>query len=385
MKNIYYIFLPIILLVSGCAEHQPLYPSPQGKPIELTAATDSKNGTKAVISGLNDLLGDGFVVWASWTKDPEDSDIFTNDYSSGHTDLVFNRYGTKVYATDGNSSSTFDPGSETQDTWYYTPPRYWHRGTYTFAAALPASIFNASHAKTPEENIGNLATGVFSNNVLTLDFGKDAGNNVLGLDLSSEQVDLMVTFSDVDNRDEAATYASLHFQQHQFSQVVIEAGSNDENADLIVDEVTFWGNHKTTAGPMTITFGDDAVTSEYEVASLSTSSSPYQVISDIGVQLPNAVMDAAGNWVYTYNPIVPGLIVFPEECTMSIKVKYRVYMDDPAVASQQYEATVSTPIPVTWEANKKYVYKLLISNHRVDIVSSGIMDWNQVDINHDFS
>ena len=79
-------------------------------------------------------------------------------YSSGHTDLVFNRYGTKVYATDGNSSGTFDPGSETQDTWYYTPPRYWHRGTYTFAAALPASIFNASHAKTPEENIGNLAT-----------------------------------------------------------------------------------------------------------------------------------------------------------------------------------------------------------------------------------
>lgn len=218
-----------------------------------------------------------------------------------------------------------------------------------------------------------------------MDFGKDAGNNVLGLDLSSEQVDLMVTFSDVDNRDEAATYASLHFQQHQFSQVVIEAGSNDENADLIVDEVTFWGNHKTTAGPMTITFGDDAVTSEYEVASLSTSSSPYQVISDIGVQLPNAVMDAAGNWVYTYNPIVSGLIVFPEECPMSIKVKYRVYMDDPAVASQQYEATVSTPIPVTWEANKKYVYKLLISNHRVDIVSSGIMDWNQVDINHDFS
>ena len=60
-------------------------------------------------------------------------------------------------------------------------------------------------------------------------------------------------------------------------------------------------------------------------------------------------------------------------------------MDDPEVASQQNEATVSTPVPVIWEPNKKYIYKLLISKHRVDIVSSGIMEWNDLDINHDFN
>ena len=388
MRYIYYIFLPIILLVSGCAGHQPVVYPTQGSPIELAADADSQAGTKAAISGLDDLLGDGFVVWASWTKDPEDNAAFTGEYSSGYTELVFGHNGTKVYATDGDSDGVFSPQSQPLDTWYYTPKRFWHRGTYTFAAALPASLFNASHAKTPEENTGNPATGSFEGGILTLDFGKDSGNNVLGLDLSSEQVDLMVAFSSVDNRLEDATSASLHFQQHQFSQVVIEAASMDENADLIVDEVTFWGNHKSTAGPITVSIEDEVLTSSYEInsASLSDSDNPYQVIGDIGVQIQNAVQDAAGNWIYTYDPIVSGLIVFPEECTISIKVRYRAFMDDPEVASQQYEATVSTPVPVIWEPNKKYIYKLLISGQRVEIVSSGIQEWEVKDnINHDFS
>lgn len=385
MRYIYYIFLPIILLMSGCAGHQPVVSPTQGSPIELAAVADSQAGTKAAISGLDDLLGDGFTVWASWTKDPEDNAAFTGEYSSGYTELVFGHNGTKVYATDGDSDGVFSPQSQPLDTWYYTPKRFWHRGTYTFAAALPASLFNASHAKTPEENTGNPATGSFAGGILTLDFGKDSGNNVLGLDLSSQQVDLMVAFSSVDNRLEDASSAPLRFQQHQFSQVVIEAASMDENADLIVDEVTFWGNHKSTDGPMTITVGDDAVTSSYEVASLSDSDSPFQVIGDIGARLPNAVQDVQNNWIYTYTPVVSGLIVFPEECTISIKVRYRAFMDDPEVASQQYEATVSTPEPVIWEPNKKYIYKLLISKHRVDIVSSGIMEWNDLDINHDFN
>ena len=387
MRYIYYIFLPIILLMSGCAGHQPVVSPTQGSPIELAADADSQTGTKAAISGLDDLLGDGFVVWASWTKDPDDNAAFTGEYSSGYTELVFGHNGTKVYATDGDSDAVFSPQSPPLVTWYYTPKRFWHRGTYTFAAALPASLFNASHAKTPEENTGNPATGTFEGGILTLDFGKDSGNNVLGLDLSSEQVDLMVAFSNVDNRLEDATSAPLHFQQHQFSQVVIEAASMDENADLIVDEVTFWGNHKATDGPMTISIGEDTVTSSYVVASLSDSDSPFQVIGDIGARLPNAVQDVQNNWIYEYTPLVSGLIVFPEECTISIKVKYRASMDDPEVASQQqYEATVSTPEPVIWEPNKKYIYKLLISKYRVDIVSSGIQEWEVKDnINHDFS
>ena len=387
MRYIYYIFLPIILLVSGCAGHQPVVLPTQGSPIELSAATDPQNGTKAVISGLNDLLGDGFTVWASWTKDPEDNAAFTGEYSSGYTELVFGHNGTKVYATDGDSDGVFSPQSQPLDTWYYTPKRFWHRGTYTFAAALPASLFNASHAKTPEENTGNPATGTFEGGILTLDFGKDSGNNVHGLDLSAEQADLLFAYTSVDNRLEDAQYASLHFKEHLFSQVVIEAASADENADIIVDELTFWGNHKQTSGPMTVTFGEDAVTSSYEIApaSLSDPDNPYRVIGDIGAQLQNAVQNSEGNMTYTYTPVVSGLIVFPEECSMSIKVKYRAFMDNPEVASQQYEATVSTPVPVIWEPNKKYVYKLLISGQRVDIVSSGIMDWNELDINHDFN
>ena len=95
-----------------------------------------------MIDSLDDLTGDGFVTWANWTKDPEDESIFTNDYGSGVTNLVFGEHGTKVYATDGDGDRLFTPVQQILDTWYYTPKRYWQRGTYTFAAALPATAFN---------------------------------------------------------------------------------------------------------------------------------------------------------------------------------------------------------------------------------------------------
>ena len=356
----------------------------------MSAFADSQSHSRGVINGLNDLMNDGFVTWANWTKDPEDNAIFTNDYSSGATNLVFGEHGTKVYATDGDGDSKFTPDKEPLDTWYYTPKRYWHRGTYTFAAALPASVFNAScvNAEADATGTANITGTLGLDNTLTLTFGQDENENPLGFDLSANQIDLMVAFSDVDNCDEKASVAQLKFMNHHFAQIVIEAASVDENADIIVDEVVFYGNHKATTGPITFTKEKEkekeVVIASYEIdlATATNENNPYMVISSINQELPHAEK-ADGSWKHTYKPIVTGLLVFPEESIeMTIVVRYRAYMGNNNVTSEQIKGTVTTSD--TWLEGKKHLYKLQISSQRVDIISTGVLEWEQKDITHTF-
>ena len=207
--------LSFFALASCQRDDEPVSEPENTTPIELSAVTRQSDGSRGIISGVGDLLGGGFVAWAQWTKDPEDNAVFTSDYASGKTNLVFGERGTSVYATDGNNDDVFNPAQQLQDTWYYTPRRYWHRGTYIFAAALPSSAFNPSHAKTALELVGNPATGVLSNDgegTLTLTFSQ---NFVLGGVIASgtapapdAQIDLMYAFTTVDNRDEESELRS---------------------------------------------------------------------------------------------------------------------------------------------------------------------------------
>ena len=382
------LMLGLTLVMASCQrEENPSGETIKETPIELSPNTEWSDLSRSVIDGLEDLVGDGFVAWANWTKDPDDSSIFTNDYSSGATNLVFGEHGTKVYATDGDEDGLFTPLQQPLDTWYYTPKRYWHRGTYTFAAALPASAFNASCVKTEADMTGtaNITGTLGLDNTLTLTFGQDENETPLGFDLSANQIDLMVAFCDVDNKLEDASVAQLDFHKHHFAQIVIEAASVDENADIIVDEVVFYGNHKETVGPMTFTSGESGVIATYELDTATDAENPYMVISSINQELPHAVRLVDGSWSHTYNPIVSGLLVFPEESMMTILVRYRTYMGDNTVTSDQIEGSVTTSAPITWLEGKKHLYKLQISGHRVDIVSTGVMEWDEEDITHTFS
>ena len=384
------LMLGLTLVMASCQrEENPSGAIVKETPIELSPCTEWSDLSRSVIDGLEDLVGDGFVAWANWTKDPDDSSIFTNDYSSGATNLVFGEHGTKVYATDGDADGLFTPVQQPLDTWYYTPKRYWHRGTYTFAAALPASVFNASYANAEADATGTAdITGTLGlDNTLTLTFGQDENENPLGFDLSANQIDLMVAFCDVDNRLEDASVAQLNFTNHHFAQIVIEAACVDENADIIVDEVVFYGNHKATTGPITFTKEEEGVIASYEIdsATATNEDNPYIVINSINQELPHAVKKADGSWEHTYNPIVTGLLVFPEESMMTIVVRYRTYMSDNTVTSDQIEGTVTTSAPITWLEGKKHLYKLQISRHRVDIISTGVMEWDEEDITHTFS
>ena len=384
------LMLGLTLVMASCQrEENPSGAIVKETPIELSPCTEWSDLSRSVIDGLEDLVGDGFVAWANWTKDPDDSSIFTNDYSSGATNLVFGEHGTKVYATDGDADGLFTPVQQPLDTWYYTPKRYWHRGTYTFAAALPASVFNASYANAEADATGTAdITGTLGlDNTLTLTFGQDENENPLGFDLSANQIDLMVAFCDVDNRLEDASVAQLNFTNHHFAQIVIEAACVDENADIIVDEVVFYGNHKATTGPITFTKEEEGVIASYEIdsATATNEDNPYIVINSINQELPHAVKKADGSWEHTYNPIVTGLLVFPEESMMTIVVRYRTYMSDNTVTSEQIEGMVTTSAPITWLEGKKHLYKLQISRHRVDIISTGVMEWDEEDITHTFS
>ena len=382
------LLLGLSFVMASCQrEDNPSEGTVNATPIELSPSGEWSDLSRGVIDGLDDLTGDGFVAWANWTKDPEDKSIFTNDYSSGATNLVFGEHGTKVYATDGNGDGHFTPMQQILDTWYYTPKRYWQRGTYTFAAALPATAFNASCVMEESDATGtaNITGTLGLDNTLTLTFGQDENETQLGFDLSANQVDLMVAFCDVDNKNEDASVAELNFFQHHFAQIVIEAASIDENADIIVDEVIFYGNHKATTGPITFTLEEDGVMATYGLDIETSADNPYARITGINKELPHAVKKADGSLEPTFNPIVSSLLVFPEESVMSIVVKYRTYMGNNTVTSAQIEASVTTPAPVEWYEGKKHLYKLQISGHRVDIISSGVLEWEQKDITHTFS
>lgn len=386
------LLLGLSFVMASCQrEDNPSEGTVNATPIELSPSGEWSDLSRSVINDLNDLIGDGFVVWANWTKDPEDESIFTNDYGSGATNLVFGEHGTKVYATDGDGDGLFTPVQQILDTWYYTPKRYWQRGTYTFAAALPATAFNASCVKEESDATGtaNITGTLGLDNTLTLTFGQDENEGPLGFDLATHQTDLMIAAAvDVDNTAEDQSTVHLGFNKHQFVQIEIQAACMDQHADIIVDEVTFYGNKRYTAGPMTFTLGEESITASYGLSTVTTEGNPYKVIGNIGTKLPNAQAqqstDGTTSWEYDYKTIVSGLLVFPEECQMSLVVKYRAYMDDDTVTSDTLVGTISS-VSVQWEQGMKYVYKLLISQHRVDIVGSDIMEWNEVDVEHTFS
>jgi hypothetical protein len=151
--------------------------------------------------------------------------------------------------------------------------------------------------------------------------------------------------------------------------------------------VVFYGNHKATTGPITFTKEEEGVIASYEIdsATATNEDNPYMVINSINQELPHAVKKTDDTWEFTYNPIVTGLLVFPEESVMSIVVRYRTFMGDNTVTSQQIEASVTTPTPVTWLEGKKHLYKLQISRYRVDITSTGVLEWDEKDITHTFS
>ena len=354
------LLLGLSLVMASCQrEDNPSEGTVNATPIELSPSGEWSDLSRGVIEGLGDLTGDGFVAWANWTKDPEDESIFTNDYSSGVTNLVFGEHGTKVYATDGN-------GDGHLDTWYYTPKRYWQRGTYTFAAALPATAFNASCVKEESDATGTAnITGVISNDgsdILTLSKGSEGfilgGLSVSGIKPDDDaQLDLMYAFSSrVDNKDESANVVSLYFT-HAFAQIGIKLTS-DTDKELHVKNIKIYGIHKYAESPLLLKNNKEqnsiSLRSRLADAGKSTLDNCFaEFIRPEGED--GEMWDIVSGDIANAVQLVKELIVFPEVLSTENPLKIRITYNDGAPTDKHLDATVSSG---SWEAGKVYTYTL---------------------------
>lgn len=362
----YVILTGFICALASCDRKDgPVHVPATETPIELSASTQD-GFTKGAVSGVGDLTGDGFVVWAQWNKDPEDQAQFTGEYANGSTDIVFGLHGTKVYY----------PG------WYYTPKRFWQRGTYVFAAALPASVFNASHAKAdseltgknitasidvdPTEDIESLNLRFTGTGFMLGGFGSVSGTSPQ----PATQPDLMYAFASVDNKLENAGKVSFNFS-HTCSLLGIKLTSDTEKV-LKVKSVKIYGIHKSAAGLFEVTRVAEDNTDRLR-ALLNNPTAENDSFAEF--IRPDGTGEDALKWNVTGGvdaepvQLVKDLIVFPEDltnCPLMLKVAY----EDGSGTDKYLNTSVSSG---SWDAGKVYVYTLSVDS--MEVGEPEVTDW----------
>lgn len=384
----------VLLALCSCEradEKESPMPS-SGRPITFTASECSvwPDLTKGTIGSVADLLGDGFCIWGSWTKDPLDKVIYGEDYYSGmQNGAVFGESGTIVTATDKNSDGKFD---QKEDSWTYEPQQEWYRGYYAFAAVLPASSlsdekitirhFSHSDASTEFFYTNGTVTGVTYYNRITLDFPDDrfvlGGKAVSGTRLpASSQPDLMYALSEVDNSANEAGDVSLEFI-HTCSRLNIALAVNDPSKTMSIQKITLYGLLNAIPTPLEFArttriddygtaFPTETVTNIENFSSRleeaadspeeyrSTQSSPFAVFNR-----PEGDSEDAAQWDIEGsdpdNPtsvcLVKDLIVFPgilsTENQLTIKIDY--------ISGEDQLTTFVKISNGEWQPGKSYTY-----------------------------
>lgn len=343
-------------------------PQQQGNPIEIAASAEwpdmDKPGTKALINGVGDLKDDGFVVWANWTKDPADNSHFTGNYESGTNNKVFGLNGTKVYAIDGDNNGVFNPifqgggnqGNNNVDQWKYSPKQYWHRGRYTFAALLPASICNAQNAMNGDGS-GKIVTGAIDDKTLSLQF--------TGFNLSTEQKDLMLAFSEekAETDAQAGTKGSVNLNfKHVLSLIKFQASATDPTIDIESIELTAYKNKATS---VEFALQDDkSIDQSWTFDNASTGSTHN---------------NSGSGWnLSTDSQELFELLVFPQEVTGAVAtITYIEHFDGEETETEQnVRKTVPLNIPaITWQPSRIYIYKFTITGEGIKLDTPIVKDW----------
>ena len=302
MKRIYYIFLIVILILSGCKDYSSIdMPSGPSKnlPIEFGVSGDLSVESKSPITS-----GANFLAFA--------------DLTVGESDPV------PVFGATGQEVSFAN------NAYTYSPMRYWQLGSYSFGAIMP---------------VGNFYTATFSSSEpkITLDFGES------GYNLAEHQADLMAAFHTVDVQS-LSNPAPVDFDfDHQLSWVVIKAASQDSNlsdAGIQITNLKVYGNSPSTQGDIVFTNTADGVAITYELSDKTTAKNKYKTYNNGWTLIkPNANGPV-------YVDLVPQLLVFPEACTFAIEVTY---------TENGIEKTRVGSLAANWEAGKKYTYYLHIA------------------------
>ncbi len=340
----YLLLAGVMCAFASCQrEDLPSDETGNGKAIEISASSEWPKFTKGLITDPDDLAGDGFVVWGAWKKDPSDKTTYLGDYSSGTNNRVFGDNGTMVNYVDGSD-------------WEYSPKKYWNRGTYTFAAVLPGSKFAATY------NSGNSGAGYIAglnvpatgNTSLEIDFGEG------GFDLDGTQTDIMVAFSDVDNKDESKTTVSLNFV-HQLALVKFEASATD--ATVEVDEIIL-KSYKSKAESAEFNWSGNSVTPVWKLKDEKGNSSHT---------------NGTAGWVMTTDlQNMFEHLVLPQTATgAKVSITYTEHFDGASTETGKAVAkNVEVAIPeITWEPSKIYTYRFTVTAEGIIFDTPVVTQW----------
>lgn len=305
MKRTASILLVTLLVLTGCKDNSSYAPQPglnENHPIEFGVSGSLSVESKAPITSGADFIAFG------------DMTIGTSAAVS-----VFGDAGQQVAYSDG--------------AYAYSPVRYWQVASYSFGGVMPAGDFYTASFSSSDQTI-------------TLDFGEGLGYNLAEL-----QADLMAAFYDVTVQS-LSNSADVDFDfDHQLAWVVIEAASRNtglSNEGLQITELNIYGNTPSTEGNIVFTNNAGKVSVTQTLSAEKTNSgNPYKTFTG---EWQLVKPGADGKPVYA--TLVPQLLVFPEECTFYIEVKY---------TENGTPKTRVGSLAADWEAGKKYTYKLHIA------------------------
>lgn len=344
--------IPALLLCLGSCGHDdaPLSGTQgSGRLITFSAAEDQSvwpDMTKAAIGSVGELLGDGFIVWGSWTKCPDDDSYWVGDYASGENNAVFGAEGTKVTATDKNNDGEFN---QSQDAWEYSPEREWYKGYYTFAAAIPASdlakngITGTQTSSVTFENDEPVYT-----NKLVLNFPDNT------FDLSSTQTDLMTAFATQDNSAENAGQVKFQFD-HICAKLNVSLEAHDPTGNdgtLEVQSIRVYGLLNSVGTPLEFTQKNAQKTSNItdQIAAStdrSTQDDPFY-LANKGWEIPSSTLeDPEGE------RLIEELLVFPGTLSADNPLKLRIDYKNVNNETKSIFVKVTQGI---WEAGHTYSY-----------------------------
>lgn len=320
-----------------------------GRVISFTAAEDSvwPDMTKSSVNSVGDLLGNGFKVWGSWAKCPDDDTYWIGDYSSGVNGAVFGATGTTVTATDKNNDGVFN---QSHDAWEYSPERDWYKGYYTFAAAIPASEltqYGVRGTHTSGVAFSESSLPVYTNK-LTLNFPSNV------FDLSSTQIDLMYAFATQDNSAENANQVSLTFE-HICTRLNISIAAYDpagEGRVFDVQSVTVYGLLNSIGAPLEFTGTTSNVSTRIAASNdRSTQDDPFHV-ADTGWEIASSSQTDPEGVV-----LIEDLLVFPGTLSTENPLKLRVDYLNVNGDTKSIFTKVTSGI---WLAGKTYSYTFQI-------------------------
>ena len=380
----YLLLVGVVWALASCQrEDKPLDVPEEGTPIELSASSEWPTFTKGLISDLNDLIGNGFVVWSSWTE------AFTQNANSNAP--VFNTYGTKVNAVDSDENGVFNTAQG--DRWVYSPMKFWHDGFYTFAALLPATSFDTQKSTSKlvavhDGNITGTATSPVYNSRLILDGTLTLGGVGSSNFTLADQVDLMYAFEDVEYSSTATnTTSSVSFNfKHLWAQLELKFVSDEPNSKSIkISEVKIYGISNV------ICFDEDFILTSDETNNIegirsalrkkdkSTSSEPFASFTSstsvnpdkwyVGVDDPNNTDDDPVS-------LVSGLMVFPislSDMPVTVEVTYG--------NGKTLTGEIKTG---NWVSGSRYVYTFTLGANSINFGEPTVTGWaGRTDINVD--